>query len=240
MNSFKKNIDVDGFCRVKNAFSEGDLNYCEAIITTMMERDGVILGRLKNEMSGVTKPAQKNQMELVRPSLLSHCLQKSAVFNTCRTIAEDYFGGRAHYLFDHAIYKMPFNDTVTPWHQDQAYLGPNVVIPSLHFWIPFQDTTAHNGAMQFIKNSHSQLLQHRPAYEQSHILKVMEDPSDNIYSMDINRGDASIHTNLTLHSATSNKSEQTRKAWIIHFGQKSEWCKRWLQFKGATLKKLRS
>jgi hypothetical protein len=69
----------------------------------------------------------------------------------------------AYYLFDHAIYKMPKNHMGTPWHQDQAYLGPNTTVRSVHFWVPFQDTCEGNGTLLFADQKPEGLLPHKQA-----------------------------------------------------------------------------
>jgi len=129
-------------------------------------------------------------------------------------------------LFDHAIYKMPRGSTITPWHQDQAYLGKVPSVRSLHFWIPLQDTNSVSGCLRFVPGSHKNaLLPHASAYVGNpHVLSVNLDA---IRAVDVplHKGDVSIHTSLTLHSAGANRSDAIRKAWIIHFGDKPRWFK---------------
>lgn len=238
MNELRASIQDFGFCRMQNVFPNAELDYCDSIITEMMEKEGFIVDLLKSDMSG-DDDIKQQQLEILRPSLLSVSLRKSQVYKQCYLIAKEYFGGSAYYLFDHAIFKMPNGTTITPWHQDQAYLGDDVIIPSLHFWIPFQDTDANNGAMQFIKGSHHELLKHTLAYQNnSRVLTVVNCSENNCVSMDIKRGDVSVHTNFTLHSATANQSESPRKAWIIHFGKKPEMYKRIVKVKNFLLKKM--
>ncbi|HTF94659.1 MAG TPA: phytanoyl-CoA dioxygenase family protein [Cellvibrio sp.] len=230
MNDLKIKMDASSFLKIENIFLENDLDTCETIISNLLESKGVFLSKIRTEMSENPRILKQQQLEIKRPSLLSRQLRESAVFNHCKKIAADYFDGHAYYLFDHAIYKMPGSQTITPWHQDQAYLGSDIIIPSLHFWIPFQVTTIENGAMQFVEHKYSHLLPHVAAYTTNpHVLKVADKPTGNIYTMNINKGDVSIHDHLSLHSSTANKSTHIRKAWIIHFGQKPEWYKHWLK-----------
>ncbi len=229
LNDYQQEIQRVGFCKIEKVFSNAELERCEKLLDAMMDKDGILLNYFKGDMSSENNARQ--QRELVRPAMLSFRLRRSAIFKRCFQIANAYFG-KAYYLYDHAIFKMPNSTTVTPWHQDQAYLGNAVIIPSLHFWIPFQDTYVNNGAMQFVAGSHHGLVPHMLAYpENPHVLKVIEEPHEHVCTMDIRRGDISLHTNLTLHSATTNNSESIRKAWIIHFGQQSEWYKRRLKLK---------
>lgn len=236
MSELRELIQSQGFCRIQNIFPSEELDRCESILTTMMGSKEFFVGLLKSDMSS-DRDSSQQQLEMLRPSLLSGSLRRSQVYRQCHAIAKEYFGGSAYYLFDHAIFKMPKSTTITPWHQDQAYLGDDVLIPSLHFWIPFQDTDANNGTMQFIKEGPPKLLSHTLAYQHnSHVLRVADDFEKNSVNMNIHRGDVSVHTNFTLHSATANNSELPRKAWIIHFGQKPELYKKFLKAKNTILK----
>lgn len=240
MEEIRKSMQEQGFCRVQDVFLSEELDCCEKIITSIMERNGFFLGLLKTDMS-VDNDCERKQLELLRPSLLSVALRKSQIYKQCYSIAKEYFGGSAYYLFDHAIFKMPNSSTVTPWHQDQAYLGDDMIIPSLHFWIPFQNTDINNGAMQFVKGSHYELLEHKLAYQNNeHILTVVNTPENNIVNMVINRGDVSLHTNLTLHSSTANNSDLPRKAWILHFGRKPEFYKQLFKVRNFFIKRVNS
>lgn len=220
-----------GFTRIEKAFSSSDLDFCESEISSLMTGHRVTATLMKTDMSGRNDLSKSDQIEFKRPSLISRKLRTSNVFTCCRRIANSYFGGRSYYLFDHAIYKLPRGQTITPWHQDQAYLG-STTTPSLHFWIPFQDTDSHNGTLQFVKENYYEMLPHESAYAtNSHTLKVRVPPQRNIHTLKINRGDVSLHTPLTLHSSLPNNSDEVRKVWIIHFGPKPEWHKHWLKLK---------
>ena len=76
-------------------------------------------------------------------------LTHSTVYRTCQAFAKQLIGRHAAYSFDHAIYKLPYSDHETPWHQDQAYMGHPVSFNTVHFWVPLQDVTERNGCMQF-------------------------------------------------------------------------------------------
>lgn len=236
-DGFRERMDVAGFSCLGGVFTSDEIDYCDNEITSLMGKKNFAMTLMKSDMSNNPGSGANQQVELIRPALFSLKLRRSEVFRRCYDIAKEYYGGKAHYLFDHAIYKMPRSSTVTHWHQDQAYLDARIMIPSIHFWIPFQDTNAGNGAMQFVAGSHKALLKHEPAYiNNPGVLKVVNEPRENIVVMDIMRGSMSVHTNLTLHASMANQSNQTRKAWIIHFGQKSELHKRWLKLGDAVSK----
>lgn len=231
----RSELGTKGFYKIENAFTQHELNACEQRLTHLMFRESRSVKMFKKNMSAQPGESKSGQMEILRPSLLCNSLRSSAVFKRCHAIAATYFAHKAYYLFDHAIFKMPQSTTITHWHQDQAYLDAGITLPSLHFWIPFQDTTAINGAMQFASAVPTGLQHHEQAYpDNPRILKVVNPPTENVHTMEICHGDVSIHTNLTLHSATQNRSHGVRKAWIIHFGPCPNWYKHWLRIRNKT------
>lgn len=231
-NNWRGDLDSKGFCHIDSIFSPIGLKKAENIIDNLIFDPAFKKSSNYKEQSLSAREAVSAQPEFLRPSIFFPELKRTDIFNTCKKIAEEYFCAKSYYLFDHAIYKMPFNQTVTPWHQDQAYLGAGIDIPSLHFWIPFQDTNDFNGAMRFIAGSHNSLLEHVPACENTpHVLRVRELLKKNISYSDMLTGSVSIHRNLTLHSAGENHSAAIRKAWIIHFGTKPIWFKHLLKLR---------
>lgn len=236
---FRQEMKASGFYLLEDIFSSSDLDLCEAAVTSLIARTGFSGRLMRFDMSDTPCSDVPRQIELLRPSLLSSALRQSSVFKRCHEIARQYYGGKAYYLFDHAIYKMPGSETITHWHQDQAYLEPGVVIPSIHFWIPFQDSNINNGTMQFVRGSHESFIEHHPAYvNNSRVLKAEVKPQDEVVIVNVGRGSASVHSNLTLHATMQNRSDHIRKAWIIHFGSKSEFYKRWLKIRGRMKKVL--
>ncbi|TVP55178.1 MAG: hypothetical protein EA349_09780 [Halomonadaceae bacterium] len=227
----RSNIEGFGFCAVNGLFTESDLAESEKLIDELMHSSGRVVRKLRREMAENPPEEVWVQPELSRPAMLSTKLRKSPVFETCQTLAANLFEARAHYLFDHAIYKMPRTTATTPWHQDQAYLGEHVHSPSIHFWIPFQQVSEHNGAMRFATDQPGHLLPHGPAFASNpHLLAVSAPPTD-FHSANLQRGGASLHTNLTLHGTGPNPSDEIRKAWVIHFGRHPAWHKRVMQLK---------
>jgi hypothetical protein len=229
-NEFSANVRKKGFSSADNVFPAYDLDLCEQLLSEITTSNSRWVSRFRNKM--LTESSTEQQIEVIRPSFLNKQLRNTEVFKRCKNIADSYFGAKTYYLFDHAIYKLPNTSAITPWHQDQAYLGKDIIIPSIHFWIPFQDTSLLNGTMQYVEGSHTQLAEHTSAHPGINaVLKVTNTPIHNIFTMSIKRGGLSAHTNLTIHASTCNTSMETRKAWIIHFGTKPEWYKHILKLK---------
>ena len=228
----RSHIEGRGFFAWRGALTSSALREVQCVIDRLMNTPSIVARRFLHVQRDSRDPEVLRQLELSHIALLSRTARRSEVLAICRQLAADILGAPAYYLFDHAIYKMPKNHMGTPWHQDQAYLGLNTTVRSVHFWVPFQDTCEENGTLLFADQKPEGLLPHKQADPAvSGLLCVSDAPTGPIHVLHAERGDISIHTNLTLHAAGKNNSDQTRKAWIVHFGDRPAWYKYWLQLR---------
>lgn len=217
----------DGFLAVRRIFEPDALDELRAILDPLFARfDGLPSG-IARDIAPLEEDAPYDQIpktpEINRPLALDRRLRSCRVFEACRDLASTFIGGRARYVFDHAIYKQPLNRRATAWHQDQAYTGSRVCFNTLHFWIPLQAVDELNGCMHFIPGSHRfGLLGHSPAvgHRKGGPLEVETgvDP-DAAVACPLAPGDATIHAPLTLHYTSPNFTPRIRRAWILHFGR---------------------
>jgi hypothetical protein len=226
-------VQAQGFAQVTGLLEEADLRSVEIVLDDLLLTRDPVLPRRRRELASAMAPDRLLTPEYERPSLTVRRLRDSAVYTKCQELASKLLGRRAHYLFDHAIYKMPRSGTDVPWHQDQSYLGSSVRIRSLHFWIPLQDVGLDAGCLRFVPGSHKRALPHRRAYEQNpHVLSVACEAVNGSIQVPLRRGDISIHTSLTLHSSGPNDTDAIRKAWIIHYGDRPRWYKHLMKLRG--------
>jgi hypothetical protein len=233
VDTAKEQLRRLGFAAIEGLFTDHELRAVEDILDRLVLRTDPAYEGRKRELSGEHGAGMFTLPEFSRPTVAMRGLADTGVYKKCQAMAKELLGRRAHYLFDHAIYKMPRSGGGIPWHQDQAYLGTSVQIQSLHFWIPLQETDATNGCLRFIAGSDETGLQpHTSAYtNNAHVLRTSADYREGAIDLPLRKGDASIHTNLTIHSSAPNRSDDICKAWIIHFGDKSIWHKRIMQLK---------
>jgi ectoine hydroxylase-related dioxygenase (phytanoyl-CoA dioxygenase family) len=156
--------------------------------------------------------------EIERPSRIEPQLRATEAFAACQSLAQAIAGPTARYAFDHAIYKAPYNDSATPWHQDQAYTGHQRLLQTVHFWIPLQPATIENGCMHFIPRSHvGGLVRHRVGGN-GHLRTAAVGADARSVACPLPVGGVTIHSPLTLHYTGPNRTASVRKAWILHFG----------------------
>ena len=228
----RSHVEGRGFFTCRGALTSNALREVQSVIDRLVNPRSVVARPFLRIQRDPRYPESLLQLDLSHVALLSRTARRSEVLAICRRLAADILGVRAYYLFDHAIYKMPKNHMGTPWHQDQAYLGFNTIVRSVHFWVPFQDTCEENGTLLFAGRKPEGLLPHKQADPAvCGLLCVSVAPSGPVHVLQAKRGDISIHTNLTLHAAGENYSDQTRKAWVVHFGDRPAWYKYWLQLR---------
>jgi len=124
----------------------------------------------------------------------------------------------------HAIFKPAKHGATTPWHQDEAYWGPDWEYRSMSVWVPLQDVDEENGCMQFIPGSNKQeILPHQPIGNDPrvHGLELAPDAEiDLLHAVvcPLEAGGATFHPTRTLHFTAANESDRPRRALIMIFG----------------------
>lgn len=209
----------DGFLALDSLFTAEDVREARELLDPLFDRFPALPSSVAQDLGATDgSTAVSRSPEINRPTLLQPLLRESSIFRKCRSVARRLGGRTARYTFDHAIYKAPQNETPTPWHQDQAYNGHRKVLKTLHFWIPLQDASVDNGCMHFVPGSHRAGVLDHSRRDGKAVLEVEEATWPQDIACPIPAGGATIHTPLTLHYTGPNRSDDVRRAWIIHFG----------------------
>ncbi len=135
-------------------------------------------------------------------------------------VARQLLGPKAVPQGEHAILKPARTGAPTPWHQDEAYWGPEWNYNSISIWIPLQPATMENGCMQFVPASHKlDVLPHHCINNDPRIhgLEVDKAETTSAVACPIPAGGATIHHNRTLHYTGPNTSDAPRRAFILMF-----------------------
>ena len=129
----------------------------------------------------------------------------------------------ARYLFDNFWVKEPHSESLTPWHQDQPYLQiAGRQICSL--WTGIDRATGDNGAVEWVKGSHSwgRVFEPepfdgsapkdvRPGRERVPDFDKFRDQHD-IVRFDTEPGDCIVGHGMTVHTAGPNRTDKQRRA----------------------------
>ena len=148
-------------------------------------------------------------------------------FESCLPpLAAAFFGStKVGLLFDQLFVKEPGTLARTRWHNDQPY-WPVCGHQVMSFWVALDPVTGDNGALEFIRGSHRwgrwfqpeafgptlgfDEYEQNPDYEPIPNIDVTRDSYD-IVSWDLEPGDMYAFNALTVHGATGNRTEETRR-----------------------------
>ena len=176
------------------------------------------------DLAGTDEEGQQAALpQILNPSKYAPELKEGLFRANALAIACQLLGPETEPLGEHAIFKPARTGAETPWHQDEAYWDPNMQYASLSIWIPLQEATIENGAMQFVPGSHQwEVVTHHSINHDPRIhgLEVDAIDTSTAVACPLPAGGATIHHNRTLHYTGPNHSDIPRRAYILIFGRK--------------------
>lgn len=209
----------NGFVHIKNAIEPSEVLKARAILDSLIFKHNKTSTKYATiHQSSDSSNYTSKILEINHAVKFERSLKKSSAYTNCKKIAANLSGKKMFYSFDHTIYKQPDTGSIS-WHQDQAYKTKVKNMQSLHFWIPLHDVSHEVGGMQYVRGSHKSACLKHSKHEVAHSLAIQDELIENhrVEQCDAKIGDVIIHLPLTIHSSLPNKSNITRKAWILHF-----------------------
>ena len=219
-----------GFLAIPDALPPSAIGEVRRLLDPLFERiDQLDPGLVRDIADGHSgTPRMARSPEINRARRLEPRLARTEAFAVCKRLGAQLSPGPSWYSYDHAIYKQPFNNAETPWHQDQAYAGSRQSLNTFHFWIPLQDVDERNGCMSFVPGSHKEGFRehHRRNHDpRAHALETDQVDTSQAVACPLSAGGLTIHTPLTLHYTAPNDTAEVRRAWILHFGPYGQFAK---------------
>ena len=162
--------------------------------------------------------------QILHPAKYAPEMNDSELLRNATIVSRQLLGPEATCEFAHAIFKPAGTGAETPWHQDAAYWGPEMVYTSVSIWVPLQEATEENGCMQFIPASHAlDVVRHRSINDDPRIhgLEIHPDERRHIsryVSCPLRPGGATFHGPYMLHHTGRNTSQTPRRALILNGG----------------------
>lgn len=143
----------------------------------------------------------------------------------CADIARPYADGALRLLETIIFNKPPREGTRLNWHQDVSYFPfePNNQIA---LWIPFDEVTKENGAVQYALGSHltglraSTDLHSGEVFVNEERAQIPQDPAAAGYTvrcMEMSPGDVLLHDGRTWHMSGPNTTDIPRRGLSIRF-----------------------
>ena len=134
-------------------------------------------------------------------------------------IASALSGHNSLRLFhDQLISKAP-GPALVGWHTDRSYWLTCSSPDMLTIWVPLQDVDLNNGSLQVVDRSHLMDLDHntlRGFHATSPDEQTSMWPPSSVRSLQVKRGQVSVHHARTVHGSGPNLTAAPRKALAIH------------------------
>lgn len=110
---------------------------------------------------------------------------------------------------------------VVAWHQDYSYWTRTIKMQHLTCWTALDDATTDNGCLHYIPKSHKWGLLQAPeiAGEMNGLLQFLSDEQKAAFKpqpIELKKGYATFHHPLMVHGSYSNKSENSRRAFVLN------------------------
>lgn len=132
-------------------------------------------------------------------------------------ISKALLGNDMEMDFDMMINKAPHTDTVTPWHQDEAYWLNMPDKRAVSCWLALDNATKDSGCMWFIPESNKKPVRvHRFAAKTGGALQC-DASEEEAVAVELPAGSCTFHDGRTLHYSRRNSTSGHRRALIVNF-----------------------
>ena len=110
---------------------------------------------------------------------------------------------------------------VVAWHQDYSYWTCTKHMQHLTCWVGLDDATTENGCLYYVPGSHHWGLLDRPnlAGDMNGLMEFLTEDQKKEFKpipVELKRGYATFHHPLLVHGSYENKSERSRKAFVLN------------------------
>lgn len=214
----KKFFAEEGFLVIENLLSEQEVRYYSKLYNSFLD-NSIDATKYRSDLSGGMGKKEKITQIMV-PSKLVPDLLKKPLHQKTLEIAKKLMGEDIELDFDMLINKAPYTDTVTPWHQDEAYWITMPDKRAASCWMAIDPAYKENGCMWYTPKSHLRpILPHRQVGNKG-ALECEGTEKDSV-CVPLEPGSCVFHQGGTLHYSRGNSTADHRRALITNFRPKS-------------------
>ncbi|MFY0598099.1 MAG: phytanoyl-CoA dioxygenase family protein [Cyclobacteriaceae bacterium] len=145
------------------------------------------------------------------------------LWNPAFTIpASQLLGDRAIRLWHDQLFCKPArHGGVVAWHQDYSYWIRTIKMQHLTCWTGLDDATTENGCLHYVPKSHKWELLKKPelAGDMEALMDMLSEEQKEQFKpipIEMKKGYGSFHHPLLIHGSHENKSEYSRRAFVIN------------------------
>lgn len=122
---------------------------------------------------------------------------------------------------DQLFCKPAHHGGVVAWHQDYSYWTCTKPMQHLTCWVGLDDATIENGCLHYIPGSHRWGLLDRPnlAGDMNGLMEFLNDEQKAAFKpipVELKKGYATFHHPLLVHGSYENKSNRSRRAFVLN------------------------
>lgn len=204
--------ETDGYVLVTEAFDPERLARVQEAIHPYERR-----------INDLLRMVEGGRIEVAAADALTVTLHLATLDQACRDlaydavmadIAFDLIGPDARLYWDQAVYKLPHNHDVVPWHQDNgyAYVEPQ---DYLTCWVPLVDATLDNGCVWVVPGVQRRgTLTHWKTELGWHCLP---ESTEGAIPVEAPAGSVVVFSSLTPHRTGPNRTDGVRSAYILQY-----------------------
>ena len=211
----------NGYLIVKDLLNYDEVIYYREIYEDFLSGKIVTAGH-RSDLSGSDKKGSTELItQIMRPSVLFQELLNAVLHKKATQIARQLMGDDMELDFDMLIDKLPFTNTPTPWHQDEAYWIDMPDKRAVSCWTALDDVVKENGCMWFVptKAAEEPIREHQQIGNGGAL--QCHGTEEEAIAAEIQAGSCTFHHGRTLHYARGNSTERRRRAFITNFRPKA-------------------
>lgn len=213
----------DGYVHLPGLLDEEEVAELEVVYDRFLRREIEIPGKDYCDMAGDygRDPSEYSIVNVMLPRRYHPDWQGNTLEQRALQVAAQLQGNGMEIDYDQLLAKQPLKeDAVFAWHQDMAYWPDTPDTRTATVWCAIDDSTVENGCMRFVPatNHENALRNHQPVFVgrgESHALGTELEPSDEVVTVPISRGDCTVHNERVLHGSGGNTTSGFRRAYII-------------------------
>lgn len=216
----------DGWVHLPGLLDPAEVAALLPTYMALLRREIPVTGRDYCDMTGdYARPVEDYAIVNVMLPRRYHPAWRGNVYERrAADVAAQLVGDDLELDYDQLVAKPPHKrDAVFHWHQDLAYWPRTEDTRTASFWLALDRVAADNGAVRFVSGSHreARLRPHRPLLadrERNHTLVAeVDEGRDRIETADLQPGDATVHSERTVHGSAGNQSDRWRRGYVLAF-----------------------
>jgi phytanoyl-CoA hydroxylase len=208
----------NGYLVVEDIITPDEVELYKAIYDDFLSKK-IEVGANRSDLGdGLGKSKTKeNITQIMWPSDFVNGMLEMPFHQRALAISRELIGNDAEMDFDMLINKAPQSDTITPWHQDEAYWLNVPDKRAASCWLALDTATINNGCMWFVPGSNlKEVRPHRFAGKEGGALTCDATEEEGIF-VELKPGSCTFHQGRTLHYSRGNSTNTNRRAFIVNF-----------------------